>query len=139
MDSRSVGDSNTIRRRRECCRCSFRFSTQEEVVIWDITVIKKDERREPYNRLKVIHGLEKALEKRPVNCFDLKHLVSAIEIEIQKKRKSEISSMEIGQIVAERLRSFDKVAYIRFASVYKQFDDLSHFIEELNQIKDGDL
>jgi len=124
-----------IRRRRECIKCRFRFSTHEQIELLDLLVIKKDGTREAYRRSKLESGLRRALEKRSVTEENFQKLVTAIEVEIQKKNSNEISSQTIGQIVMNQLRDFDSVAYIRFASVYKSFDDLQSFHSEINKIK----
>ena len=124
-------DGTSIRRRRECFKCNYRFSTLEETEILDLTVIKRDGRRESYNREKIIQGLHKALEKRPYTSESFQFLLHAIEKDIQKRRKREIKSSEIGEIVMNRLKGFDKVAYIRFASVYRSFEDVKTFKKEL--------
>lgn len=134
IDSRVATDGMSIRRRRECEKCNYRFSTMEETELLDLVVVKRDGRREPYSREKLERGLLKALEKRPFTDIDFKKLVHAIERDIQKKKRAELRSLELGEIVIKRLRSFDKVAYIRFASVYRAFEDVKHFQRELNQL-----
>lgn len=134
MDSRLTGDGMSIRRRRECIRCRFRFSTLEDVQLLDLTVLKRNGRREPYHREKLKRGLTKALEKRPVTQEQLHALLRAIEVDLQKKRRPEITSMDIGEIVMRRLEKFDHVAYIRFASVYRQFEDVRTFQKELARL-----
>lgn len=131
IDSRLSQDGSTIRRRRECFKCQYRFSTSEETEILDITVVKRDGRREPYSREKINKGLLRALEKRSYTNDSLTSLIHSIERDIQKKRKREIKSSEIGEIVSNRLKSFDKIAYIRFASVYRAFEDVDTFKKEL--------
>ena len=123
-----------IRRRRECEKCGYRFSTAEEVTLLDLTVIKRDGRREPYSREKMIHGLERALEKRPYTEMDFQTLTHRIERDIQKKRRGELTSKETGEIVMKALEKFDKIAYIRFASVYRAFQDVASFEQELKQL-----
>lgn len=134
-DSRVSSDANNIKRRRECTNCGFRFSTVEEIAILDLVVVKRDGKREPYDRDKIERGLKKALEKRPYTTEDFKMLLSSIVVEIQKKRKNEITSLEIGDIVSIKLETFDNVAFIRFASVYKQFQDVANFVDALSQLK----
>ncbi|MFH0819953.1 MAG: transcriptional regulator NrdR [bacterium] len=131
IDSRVATDGITIRRRRQCQKCSFRFSTREEMELLDLTVIKRDGRKEAYSREKLATGLRKALEKRPITADEFKKLVSNIEKDIQLKKKDEIKSSEIGEIVIKRLAKLDEVAYIRFASVYKSFKDVKTFQREL--------
>lgn len=133
-DSRVSSDGATIRRRRECLKCGFRFSTLEEIEILGITVVKRDGRREPYHRDKIVSGLQKALEKRPTTTEQLLTLVRGIETDIQRKRKPEITSIEVGEIVMEHLKRFDKVAYIRFASVYRSFEDAETFQSEVKKL-----
>ena len=133
-DSRVSADGATIRRRRECLKCGFRFSTLEEIEILGITVVKRDGRREPYHRDKIVSGLQKALEKRPTTTEQLMNLVRGIETDIQRKRKPEITSIEIGEMVMEHLKRFDKVAYIRFASVYRSFEDAETFHKEVRKL-----
>ncbi len=136
IDSRISSDGAVIRRRRECEQCSFRFSTIEEMEILDLTVIKRNGSRESFSSDKIIGGLRKALEKRPVKQEDFDRLVHQIERDIQKKKKkNEIKSSEIGEIIMNRLRSFDKVAYIRFASVYRAFEDVRTFVREISKLK----
>ena len=134
VDSRISGDGFLIRRRRECLKCGFRFSTHEEMEILDLVVIKKDGRRESYNNDKLVAGLKKALEKRNINEEKFKKLVYCIERDIQVLNKSEIDSTEIGEIVMKNLKKIDKVAYIRYASVYQSFEGLEEFSEELDKL-----
>jgi transcriptional repressor NrdR len=134
VDSRLSADGASIRRRRECEKCGFRFSTLEEVELLDLTVVKRDGRRVNYSREKMVRGLEKALEKRPHTEAEFQQLVHRIERDIQKKKRGEITSSDIGEIVMNRLRSFDKVAYIRFASVYRSFEDVETFEDELKKL-----
>ncbi len=135
LDSRPVEDGSAIRRRRECEKCEFRFSTYEEIEILGLTVIKKDGRKELFSKEKMEGGIKRAFEKRPVSEDGLKKLVSGIEIEIQKRAKdAEIKSEEIGEIVMKKIKKVDKVAYIRFASVYRKFEDVEEFKEELKKL-----
>lgn len=134
IDSRLSVDGMNIRRRRECEKCGFRFSTLEEMELLDLTVVKRDGRRESYSREKLVRGLEKALEKRPYTEASLQQVVHKIERDIQKKRRGELTAKEIGEILMKHLRGFDKVAYIRFASVYRSFDDVHTFEEELRTL-----
>ena len=135
IDSRLASDGMAIRRRRECEKCGFRFSTAEEVTLLDLTVIKRDGRREAYSRDKLIRGLERSLEKRPYTEIDFTKLVHRVERDIQKKRRGELTSSEIGEIVMRALKKFDKIAYIRFASVYRAFEDVATFERELKELK----
>lgn len=134
VDSRVAGDGFSIRRRRECEECEHRFSTVEEVELLDVRVTKRDGSTEPYRREKLERGLAKALEKRPFTPEGLKTLVGSIERDIQKESGEEIASRAIGDIVMRHLRQFDKVAYVRFASVYRSFDDVKTFQDELDKL-----
>ena len=134
IDSRVAGDGLSIRRRRECLKCGFRFSTYEEIEILDLSIVKRDGRKETYGRDKLVRGLRKALEKRPITEEKFKKLVNLIERDLQKLRKSEITSQQVGQIVMKQLKRVDQVAYIRFASVYQSFKDVHTFQKELNKL-----
>ena len=135
LDSRLVGEGFSIRRRRSCLKCDFRFSTVEEIEILDLIVIKRDGHRENYNRNKIIRGLKRALEKIPYLEENFNFLIREIEREIQKKVvNNEITYKKLGQIVMKKLKSFDKVAYIRYASVYRSFKDVKNFQKELNKL-----
>lgn len=134
VDSRVAMDGLSIRRRRECLKCNFRFSTYEEVEILDLAIVKRDGRRESYSREKLIGGLKKSLEKRAVTDDKFKQLIHGIERELQKLRKSEITSRQVGQITMKQLKKVDQVAYIRYASVYEQFKDANEFRKELNKL-----
>lgn len=134
VDSRVSSDGASVRRRRECEKCGFRFSTIEEVELLDLTVVKRDGRRENYSRDKMTKGLEKALEKRPYTDVAFQKLIHKIERDIQKKRRGQLTSAELGEIVMKHLKTFDKVAYIRFASVYRSFEDVKMFEDELNSL-----
>jgi transcriptional repressor NrdR len=134
VDSRLTGDGIGIRRRRECEKCGYRFSTVERVELLDLSVIKRDGRRENYRREKITSGLRKALEKRPTTEDGFQKLLGEIERDLGKTKKDEITSSEIGEIVMNRLRTFDKIAYIRFASVYRSFEDVDQFVGELKAL-----
>ncbi len=131
VDSRATPDGTAIRRRRACEHCERRFSTLEELELLDLTVVKRDGRREQYNREKMMRGLRRALEKRSFTESDFRALVQQIERDIQKEAPNEITSAELGELVMARLKAFDKVAYIRFASVYRSFEDVETFEREL--------
>lgn len=133
-DSRLTREGMAIRRRRECRKCSFRFSTIEEIEILNLAVVKRDGRSEPYSRDKLEAGLKKALEKRSVTAEEFKQLVSKIEQDLQSSGRQEIKSSEIGEIIMKHLRKFDPVAYIRFASVYRSFKDAQTFQHELSRL-----
>lgn len=134
VDSRVASDGLSIRRRRECLKCGYRFSTYEEVEILDLSIVKRDGRKENYTRDKLVKGLRRALEKRPITEEKFKRLVSMIERDLQVMRKSEILSDAIGQAVMKQLKKIDQVAYIRFASVYESFKDVQSFKRELNKL-----
>jgi transcriptional repressor NrdR len=131
VDSRLTPDGTSIRRRRECSACEYRFSTLEEIELLDVCIVKRDGRRETYSREKLERGLRKALEKRSYTEADFRNLSQAIERDIQRLKSNEIRSSDIGEIVMGQLKTFDKVAYIRFASVYRSFEDVKTFQEEL--------
>lgn len=133
-DSRVASDEITIRRRRECLKCGFRFSTYEQVELLDLMLLKRDGRKESYSREKLEQGLKKAFEKRPITQDDFKILINRIERGIQAKKKNEMTSQEIGEIIMKELKKKDPVAYIRFASVYRAFEDLETFQKEINSV-----
>lgn len=138
IDSRSSSDGLSIRRRRECQKCNFRFSTYEEVEILDLVIVKRNGVKESYSRDKLAKGLKKSLEKRPITEEQFKKLIHAIERDIQILRKNEVTTNQVGQIVMKNLKKVDQVAYIRFASVYESFKDAQTFKRELNKLlKDG--
>ncbi len=135
LDSRPVDEGEAIRRRRECEKCEFRFSTYEEIEILDLTVVKKDGSKQMFTKEKLERAIRLPMDKRPHTDETLRKLLSSIEIEIQKKAKDgEISSAEIGEIVMKKLKKTDKVAYIRFAAVYREFEDVEEFKEELKKL-----
>lgn len=134
VDSRSTARDAAIRRRRECLRCGKRFTTYEYIEDVSLMVIKKDGRREAFDRKKILSGVMKACEKRPISMERMEEIVSGVERAIQKKSDREIISSRIGEVVMDKLKQLDDVAYVRFASVYRQFKDVGQFIEELNQI-----
>ena len=134
IDSRPAEDGSAIRRRRECLSCSSRFTTYEKVELLPLLVIKKDGTREVYSQEKLLGGLMKACEKRPVSSEQLEQIVSYVENQIQNTAKREISTNEIGEMVMMQLKEIDEVAYVRFASVYRQFKDVNSFMEELKDM-----
>ena len=134
IDTRPVEDGISIRRRRECVNCEKRFTTYETIESLPIIVIKKDKTREQFNREKLLAGITRACEKRPVETYKLDALVDKIELELQNTLRREISTTEIGEKVMDGLREIDEVAYVRFASVYRQFKDVSTFISEVNKL-----
>lgn len=134
VDSRMGKEGDSIRRRRECLQCEGRFTTYERVEEVLPSVIKKDGRREPYDRMKILHGLKKACEKRPISVEVLERTVDEIEKALQEKGLKEIPSTVIGEEVMERLHRLDEIAYVRFASVYRSFKDINEFMHELKDI-----
>jgi transcriptional repressor NrdR len=134
IDSRLSKDGRTIRRRRECIECDRRFTTYEKLEEVLPMVIKKDGRREPFSRDKIIGGIKKACQKRPVSITKIEEFVDSVELYFQELGKKEIDSKEIGERVINRLKEWDEVAYVRFASVYRQFRDINEFMSELEGI-----
>lgn len=134
VDSRLNKEGNAIRRRRECSRCERRCTTFERVEEALPLVIKKDGRRQPFDRLKVIAGIQRACEKRPVSIATIEKIVDQIERQLQESGEREVESSRIGQAVMEALHALDQVAYVRFASVYRQFKDINEFMAELKDI-----
>jgi transcriptional repressor NrdR len=134
LDSRPVDEAKAIRRRRECELCNFRFTTFEKVEEIPLIVVKKEGTREEFSREKVLRGLIKACEKRPVALKELEEIVSEVEKELRSTGISEIKSEAIGEMVMDRLAKIDEVAYVRFASVYRQFKDINVFIDELKEL-----
>lgn len=134
IDSRASEEGNAIRRRRECLVCQKRFTTYERVEEVPLMVVKKDGRREPFDRRKLLNGLLKACEKRPVSYATLEKLVSTVERELRNRMDQEVASSVIGELVMEGLRDIDEVAYVRFASVYRQFKDLGDLMRELQNL-----
>lgn len=134
VDSRHSDDGASIRRRRECLSCQKRFTTYETVESLPMMVIKKDNSRQSFDRSKILSGMVKACEKRPVTMADLERAVDEIEQIIQNSLDREVSTGHIGELVMERLKPLDEVAYVRFASVYRQFKDINSFMQELNKI-----
>ena len=137
IDSRISSEGVSVRRRRECEKCGFRFSTAEDVELLDLVVVKRDGTREAYAREKIVRGLEKALEKRSYTDAAFQQLIHKIERDIQKKFRNQITSKDLGEVVINRLKGFDKVAYIRFASVYRSFEDVDTFQKELKHLLGG--
>lgn len=134
IDSRPAGDSSSIRRRRECLVCRKRFTTYETVELLPILVVKKDGSRQAFDRSKLLSSMLKACEKRSVSLSTLENLVNEVEQALQNSMEREVSSAQIGTLVMQKLKQVDEVAYVRFASVYRQFKDLNAFMEELNSI-----
>jgi len=134
IESRNIENELVIRRRRICKKCNKRFTTYERIDLIPLMVIKKDGRREPFSREKITNGIIKACEKRPVSIETINNLVSNIEENIKSEGVNETKSNLIGELVISRLRDLDEVAYVRFASVYRQFKDLSSFVREIRKI-----
>ena len=134
IDSRPVEDAKAIRRRRECESCGYRFTTFERVEQTPLIVVKKDGTREEFSREKVLRGLIRACEKRPVPLQKLEEISADVERELRNTGQSEVTSASIGEIVMEKLSAVDDVAYVRFASVYRQFKDINVFLEELKEL-----
>ena len=137
VDSRHNEETNSIRRRRECMRCLRRFTTHENVELLPITVVKRDGSRQSFDRSKVYNSMLRAFDKRKVNVADLDTIAAEIEQTIQNSLEREITSDKIGEMVMERLKPLDEVAYIRFASVYRRFQDVNTFIHEINKFLEG--
>lgn len=137
VDKREGDSGKTTRRRRECTKCGRRFTTFERVETLDLLVVKKDGRREPFDRVKLRAGIIKSCEKRPVSATDIEKIIDQIEGELRKSGKTEVTSKKIGDLVIKKLKKTDEVAYIRFASVYRQFTDISDFEKELTKLSKG--
>ncbi len=133
LEKRDLKEGIT-RRRRACLKCNKRFTTYEKVETLDLYIVKKDRRREMFNPDKLMKGILRACEKRPISKVKIEKIVNDIELKLKKQKKSEVKSDKIGEMVAARLKKIDKVAYIRFASVYKEFQDVSSFTEEVKKL-----
>lgn len=134
IDSRPVDEGASIRRRRECLSCEKRFTTYEQIESVPLVIIKKDGKREVYNRQKLLNGILRACEKTPVTYSQIETLVSEIEANVYSRLDKEISSNEIGELVMEKLKKTNDIAYVRFASVYREFKDVNTFLDELNRL-----
>lgn len=134
VDSRSSDDAERIRRRRECCRCGKRFTTYETIELVPVIVVKRDNSREAFDKNKLLSGLLKACEKRPVPLETIEGIANSIEGRLQSSSEREVTSEKVGEMAMDALRGVDEVAYVRFASVYRQFKDINTFMEELNRI-----
>lgn len=134
IDSRPADEGNTIRRRRECLMCAKRFTTYEKIERMPLVVVKRDGSRQTFDRVKVINGMVRACEKRPVPLSKIEEIADSVEAELQNALEREITTEEIGEMVMKRLKDLDEVAYVRFASVYRQFKDLNTFMEELTKL-----
>ncbi|OCS88363.1 transcriptional regulator NrdR [Caryophanon tenue] len=135
VDSRPVDDNKEIRRRRECEACAFRFTTFEKIEETPLIVVKKDGSREEFSREKILRGLIRACEKRPIELATLESIVHSIENELRRLGQSEVQSEVVGEMTMERLSVIDEVAYVRFASVYRQYQDINVFITELKELR----
>lgn len=137
MDSRETEDLLAVRRRRECEKCKKRFTTYERVDFEDLTVVKKDGRREKFSQEKLKSGIVKACEKRNISIDKIDEMVRNIETNLRKEDLTEVSSKKVGELVSNALKDLDKVAYIRFASVYKEFEGVGEFKKEIEKLKGG--
>ncbi|MDO4554675.1 MAG: transcriptional regulator NrdR [Lachnospiraceae bacterium] len=137
IDSRPADDNNSIRRRRQCDECGKRFTTYEKVETIPLTVIKKDKTREAYDRSKIETGIMSSCHKRPVSVEQIEKTIDAIENEIFNLEQKEVESSQIGEIVMDKLKDLEEVAYVRFASVYREFKDVSTFMDELKKMLDS--
>ena len=136
VDSRESREGEVIRRRRQCVRCEKRFTSYEKIESLPFHVVKRDQRRELYERTKLMKGLQVACSKRPIPSTMLETIADDIEAALQESNEREISSQQLGTMVMQRLRDLDQVAYVRFASVYRRFEDVEAFVRELDQLKD---
>ena len=136
LESRTISDGEAIRRRRECLGCGERFTSYERIETAPVMVIKRDGRREPFLREKIENGIRKAVEKRPVSIDSIELLINDVEKTLNDKIKKEVTSLEIGEFIMERLHKLDEVAYVRFASVYRQFGDVKEFVKEVEDISE---
>ena len=134
IDSRPADEGERIRRRRECLKCGKRFTTHEVIETVPIIVVKRDKSREVFDRAKLTAGILRACEKRPVSVQQIEKMVDAIEAQLQSSLDREVTSMTIGELTMDQLKNVDEVAYVRFASVYRQFKDINTFMEELNKL-----
>lgn len=136
VDTRPTDEGQAIRRRRECIRCAKRFTTYEKIEEIPIIVVKKDGNRQSYDRNKLLNGIIKSCEKRPVSMSNIEEIVDDIERNLSNSLEKEVTSVEIGEMVMNKLKDLDEVAYVRFASVYRQFKDVNSFMNELKRILD---
>ncbi len=134
IDSRPTDEGEKIRRRRECISCGKRFTTYEIIETVPIVVVKKDKSRQAFDRVKLFNGMLRACEKRPVSIDQIEKVVTDIETELQNSLDREVTSVHIGELVMEKLKELDEVAYVRFASVYRQFKDINTFMDELTKL-----
>ena len=138
IDSRSTKEGRAIRRRRECIGCGNRYTTYEYVENASVVVVKRNGKREPFSREKIIAGISRACEKRPISLTQIEEMVDRIETEIQRQAPGEVTSREIGERVMDELHGLDEVAYVRFASVYRHFKDVNQFLDEIQGLVQGD-
>lgn len=138
IDSRPTDEGEKIRRRRECVSCAKRFTTYEIIETVPIVVVKKDKSRQAFDRVKLFNGMLRACEKRPVSIDQIERVVSEIETDLQNSLDREVTSVHIGELVMEKLKGLDEVAYVRFASVYRQFKDINTFMDELTKLLEKD-
>lgn len=136
IDSRSSRDGSTIRRRRECLRCGYRFTTYEEIQHDGIMVIKRDGRRETFSKDKLLSSLRKACQKRPVSAIEIEELASGITAQIIKNYDTEVPFKDVGELVMHGLRELDKVAYVRYASIYRRFEEATEFVQEVKKLEE---
>ncbi|MFH0876648.1 MAG: transcriptional regulator NrdR [Candidatus Omnitrophota bacterium] len=134
IDSRASSEGHAVRRRRECLECGKRFTTYEVIEELPLFVVKRDGRRQPFDRKKILSGIQKACEKRPISLEKMEEIVGGLEREIYRKFEREVGSKDIGELIMNRLASLDEVAYVRFASVYRQFKDVNQFMAELKDL-----
>ena len=135
IESRTMENRQVVRRRRYCKKCNKRFTTHERIELTPLVVIKKDKRREPFNRDKIKKGILRACEKRPISMLQVEQIVDEIEEKLKQSSDNEIKTQIIGQMVINRLKRLDEVAYVRFASVYRHFEDVRSFLKEIDRIK----
>ncbi len=136
VDSRPAQDGLAIRRRRECLKCHERFTTYEYIEQGTLTVIKSNGQREPFDRYKLLYGIKLACNKRPISPKEIETIVDDLENQIKTRGKAEVTSQDIGELVMEKLRQTDEIAYVRFASVYRKFKDKAEFLEEMKKLLD---
>ncbi len=134
VDSRPADEYSVIRRRRECEKCSRRFTTYEKIEEIPLIIVKRDGRREAFQREKIINGLIRSCQKRPISVNEIEEIADSVEMELYNTMEKEIESKKIGEMVMNKLKRLDDVAYVRFASVYKQFKDINTFMDELNKL-----
>ena len=137
IDSRPADDGQRIRRRRECIQCAKRFTTYEAIEGQPVIIIKRDKSRQVFDRNKLLSGLLRACEKRPVSIETLENAIDEIESQLQNSLEREVTSVAIGEMALDKLRSIDEIAYVRFASVYRDFNDIESFLNELNSLRQG--